>query len=205
MAAGEAGAEILDVAMAPLAWGTSQPAAESVVAALQGGEYDTGLDLDKMWDVQHDVESLRRKHADELSLVADRVDASILRYHLPGATLEDIHRQLAAHDAAGRLAEVRGEVSRVRLELGYPPLVAPIRQMLATHAGGHGIGGGRDAAPTPALTGELRGRYGRSPARGPPPPPPPNSDGAEFEVDVEGEVFTLRVSGAGMVVVPAAG
>jgi len=59
MAAVEAGAEILDVAMSPLAWGTSQPAAESVVAALQGGEYDTGLDLDKMWDVQHDVETSR--------------------------------------------------------------------------------------------------------------------------------------------------
>src|SRR5450756_325547 len=53
MAAVEAGAEILDVAMSPLAWGTSQPAVESVVAALRGGEYDTGLDLEKMWDVQH--------------------------------------------------------------------------------------------------------------------------------------------------------
>src|SRR6202158_2380197 len=99
MAAVEAGADILDVAISPLAWGTSQPAAESVVAALQGGEYDTGLDLDKMWDVQRDVESLKREHIAELSPVADRVDASILRYHLPGATLEDTHRPLHAHGA----------------------------------------------------------------------------------------------------------
>ncbi|HWO45515.1 MAG TPA: biotin/lipoyl-containing protein, partial [Methylomirabilota bacterium] len=280
----------------PLAWGTSQPAAESVVAALQGGEYDTGLDLDRMWDVQHDVESLRRKHADELSLVADRVDASILRYHLPGATLEDIHRQLAAHDAAGRLAEVLEEVSRVRLELGYPPLVAPIRQMIATQAVYNVIGGERYATVTQELKDYLQGLYGRppvpadpelrrlvlgreepitirpadllepqvetarqhlrklnldtsddsvliqllfpnlaidylrepapaprenkrpaavtladppssapAPAPAPPPAPPPNSSGAEFEVEVEGEVFKVRVSGAGMVVVPAAG
>src|SRR5260370_33273196 len=116
-----------------------------------------------MWDVQHDVESLRRKHADELSLVADRVDASILRYHLPGATLEDIHRQLAAHDAAGRLAEVLEEVSRVRLELGYPPLVAPIRQMIATQAVYNVIGGARHPAGTQELQDPRAGHYGQPP------------------------------------------
>ena len=298
MAAVEAGAEILDVAMSPLAWGTSQPAAESVIAALQGGEYDTGLDLDKMWDVQRDVESLRRKHADELSPVADRVDASILRYHMPGATLEDIHRQLAAHDAVGRLAEVLEEVSRVRLELGYPPLVAPIRQMIATQAVYNVIGGERYATVTQELKDYLQGLYGRPPVPADPelrrlvlgreepitirpadllepqvdaarqhlrkmnldtsddsvliqllfpnlaidylrdpapaarenrrpaaltavdppapdpvaaqaPAPPPAAAqpraGAEFEVEVEGEIFKVRVSGAGMVVIPATG
>src|SRR5712691_8913001 len=83
MAAVEAGADLLDVAISPLAWGASQPASESVVAALQGGEYDTGLDLDRMWEVQHDIDALKRKHADDLSPVADRVDASILRYRMP--------------------------------------------------------------------------------------------------------------------------
>ena len=82
MAAVEAGAEILDVAISPLAWGASQPATESVVAALEGGEYDTGLDLDRMWDIQQDVEELKRRHIEHLSPVADRVDASILRYHM---------------------------------------------------------------------------------------------------------------------------
>jgi len=164
MAAVEAGADVLDVAMSPLAWGNSQPAAESVIAALQGGEYDTGLDLDKLWDVQHDVESLKREHIAELSPVADRVDASILRYHLPGATLEDIHRQLDAHGAADRLAEVLEEVSRVRLELGYPPLVAPIRQMIATQAVYNVIGGDRYATVTQELKDYLQGLYGRPPA-----------------------------------------
>src|ERR1700736_725322 len=163
MAAVEAGAEVLDVAMSPLAWGTSQPAAESVVAALHGGEYDTGLELDKMWDVQSDVEALKREHIDQLSPVADRVDASILRYHMPGATLEDIHHQLDAHGAGERIAEVLEEVNRVRLELGYPPLVAPIRQMIATQAVYNVIGGERYATVTQELKDYLQGLYGRPP------------------------------------------
>src|SRR5712691_83842 len=163
MAAVEAGAEILDVAMSPLAWGTSQPAVESVVAALRGGEYDTGLDLEKMWDVQHDVEVLKSKHIEHLSPVADRVDASILRYQMPGLMLEEVYRQLAAHNAGGRIAEVLEEANRVRLELGYPPLVAPIRQMIATQAVYNVIGGDRYATVTQELKDYLQGLYGRPP------------------------------------------
>jgi pyruvate carboxylase subunit B len=163
MAAVEAGAEILDVAMSPLAWGTSQPAVESVVAALKGGEYDTGLDLEKMWDVQHDVEVLKRKHIKSLSPVADRVDASILRYHMPGLMLEQVYHELAAHNAGGRTAEVLEEANRVRLELGYPPLVAPIRQMIATQAVYNVIGGDRYATVTQELKDYLQGLYGRPP------------------------------------------
>ena len=163
MAAVEAGAQILDVAMSPLAWGTSQPAVESVVAALKGGEYDTGLDLEKMWDIQSDVEVLKRKHIDDLSPFADRVDASILRYQMPGLMLEDVHRQLAERNASGRLAEVLEEANRVRLELGYPPLVAPIRQMIATQAVYNVIGGNRYATVTQELKDYLQGLYGRPP------------------------------------------
>jgi len=163
MAAVEAGAEILDVAMSPLAWGTSQPAAESVVAALHGGEYDTGLDLDTMWEVQHDVEELKRRHIEHLNPLADRVDASILRYQMPGQMLEDIFHQLAASNAAGRISEVMEEANRVRRELGYPPLVAPIRQVIATQAVYNVIGGDRYATVTQELKDYLQGLYGRPP------------------------------------------
>jgi pyruvate carboxylase subunit B len=164
MAAVEAGAEVLDVAISPLAWGTSQPAAESVVAALAGGEYDTGLNLDTMWDVQHDVEELKKRHLEHLNPVADRVDASILRYQMPGQMLEDIYHQLGAHNAGGRIAEVMEEANRVRRELGYPPLVAPIRQMIATQAVYNVIGGDRYATVTQELKDYLQGLYGRPPA-----------------------------------------
>lgn len=293
MAAVEAGAEVLDVAISPLAWGTSQPAAESVVAALAGGEYDTGLNLDTMWDVQHDVEELKKRHLEHLNPVADRVDASILRYQMPGQMLEDIYHQLGAHNAGGRIAEVMEEANRVRRELGYPPLVAPIRQMIATQAVYNVIGGDRYATVTQELKDYLQGLYGRPPApadhelrrlvlgreepitirpadllepqvelarqqvrklgydpsddtvlihlmfpsiaqqylhgpspkkdgskpepapspapQAPPPapapdpPPAPPASVAEFDVEVEGEVFKVRVSGAGMTVMPVAG
>ena len=163
MAAVEAGAQVLDVAMSPLAWGASQPAAESVVAALEGGEYDTGLELDKMWEVQQDLEDLKQRHIEHLSPVADRVEASILRYHMPGLMLEDIYRQLEAHNAGDRIDEVLGEANRVRKELGYPPLVAPLRQMIATQAVYNTIGGDRYATVTQELKDYLQGLYGRPP------------------------------------------
>jgi pyruvate carboxylase subunit B len=163
MAAVEAGAEILDVAMSPLAWGTSQPAAESVVAALHGGEYDTGLDLDMMWDVQAEVEALKKRHIEHLSPFADRVDASILRYQMPGLMLEDIFHQLTAHDAIDRLDEVLDEANNVRRELGYPPLVAPVRQLIATQAVYNVLGGERYATVTQELKDYLQGLYGRPP------------------------------------------
>ncbi|HET7466704.1 MAG TPA: pyruvate carboxylase subunit B [Candidatus Dormibacteraeota bacterium] len=163
MAAVEAGADVLDVAMSPLAWGTSQPAAESVVAALQGGEYDTALDLEKMWDANNALETLKRAHQSDLSPVADRVDADILRYHMPGLMLEDIFRQLGSHEAGARIADVLDEANRVRLELGYPPLVAPLRQMIATQAVYNVIGGERYATVTQELKDYLQGLYGRPP------------------------------------------
>jgi pyruvate carboxylase subunit B len=163
MAAVEAGADVLDVAMSPLAWGVSQPAAESVIAALEGGEYDTGLDLDKLWDVQHEVEELKHRHIEHLSPLADRVDASILRYRMPGFMLEDIHHQLTAQNAMGRVDEVLDEANRVRQELGYPPLVAPIRQMIAAQAVYNVIGGERYATVTQELKDYLQGLYGRPP------------------------------------------
>ena len=295
MAAVEAGAEVLDVAISPLAWGTSQPAAESVVAALQGGEYDTGLNLDTMWEVQRDVEALKRRHIEHLSPFADRVDASILRYQMPGQMLEDIHDQLVAHKADTHIAEVLEEANHVRRDLGYPPLVAPIRQMIAAQAVYNVIGGERYTTVTQELKDYLQGLYGRPPVpadpelrrlvlgreepitirpadllepqvglarqhirklgyeptddnvlihlmfpnlaqdyfRGPqakateeskpepaaapaaPPAPevaetadsPPRAtvSTAEFEVEVEGEVFKVRVTGAGMIVTPGAG
>jgi pyruvate carboxylase subunit B len=163
MAAVEAGAEVLDVAISPLAWGASQPAAESVIAALEGGEYDTGLDLAKMWEVQQDVEELKRRHIEHLSPLADRIDASILRYHMPGFMLQEIVKDLAARDATDRLNEVLDEANHVRRHIGYPPLVAPLRQMIATQAVNNVLSGEQFATVTQELKDYLHGLYGRPP------------------------------------------
>jgi pyruvate carboxylase subunit B len=164
MAAIEAGARVVDTAMSPLAWGASQPATESVVAALAGGDYDTGLDLDLLGEIKDELQVVKEKHVEHLSPVADRVDADILRYHMPGLMLEDIVRQLRQHSASDRLRKVLDEVPRVRKELGYPPLVAPIRSMIATQAVFNVIGGDRYATVTQELKDYLQGLYGRPPA-----------------------------------------
>jgi len=163
MAAVEAGAEILDVAISPLAWGASQPAAESVIAALEGGEYDTGLDLAKMWEVQQDVEELKQRHIEHLSPLADRIDASILRYHMPGFMLQEIVKELGARNATDRLNEVLDEANHVRRHIGYPPLVAPLRQMIAIQAVNNVLSGEQFATVTQELKDYLHGLYGRPP------------------------------------------
>ena len=163
MAAVEAGASVLDTALSPLAWGASQPATESVIAALAGGDYDTGLDLNKLAAVKPELEALKRRYVEFLSPAADRVDADILRYQVPGQMLEDIHHQLHQHEADGRLQEVLAEIPRVRQELGYPPLVAPIRQVIASQAVLNVLGGDRYATVTKELKDYLQGLYGRPP------------------------------------------
>jgi pyruvate carboxylase subunit B len=164
MAAVEAGAAVVDTAMSPLAWGASQPATESVVAALQGGDYDTGLDLELLAEIKDDLDAVKQKHLEHLSPVADRVDADILRYHMPGLMLEDIVRELRRHSAGDRLRKVLDEVPRVRKELGYPPLVAPLRQMIAMQAVFNVIGGDRYGTVTQELKDYLQGLYGQPPA-----------------------------------------
>jgi pyruvate carboxylase subunit B len=163
MAAVEAGASGLDTALSPLAWGTSQPATESVVAALAGGDYDTGLDLEKLVDIKVELEEVKKKLQEHLSPVGDRIDSDILRYQMPGFMLEDIQRQLGQHQASRRLRDALEEVQRVRQDLGYPPLVAPLRQMIAAQAVYNVIGGERYSTVTQELKDYLQGLYGRPP------------------------------------------
>jgi pyruvate carboxylase subunit B len=163
LAAAEAGASVLDTAMSPLAGGASQPATESMVAALAGGEHDTGLDLESLVDVKLALEELRRRHEEHLTLAADRTDSDILRYQMPAFLLEDIHGQLERHNGLGRLREALEEVPRVRRELGFPPLVAPIRQLIAEQAVYNVLGGDRYATVSQELKDYLQGLYGAPP------------------------------------------
>lgn len=163
MAAIEAGAAGVDTALSPLAWGTSQPATESVVAALAGGDYDTGLDLDRLVEIKEELEASKQRHAEHLSPLADRVDSEILRYQMPGFMLQDIHRLVQEHGATDRLREILEEVPKVRAELGLPPLVAPIRQLIAEQAVFNVLGVDRYATVTQELKDYLQGLYGRPP------------------------------------------
>ena len=162
MAAVEAGADILDTAMSPLAWGASQPATESVVAALAGGDYDTGLDLEKLMDIKNELGAVTNGLTQYYS-AADRVDADILYYQVPGLMLDEMIQSLRQHNAEDRLQETLAETKRVREELGYPPLVSPLRQMIAAQAVLNVVGGERYATVTKELKDYLQGLYGRPP------------------------------------------
>jgi len=164
LAAVEAGAAVLDTAMSPLASGASQPATESVVAALAGSEHDTGLDLERLGEIKAALERLKARHLEHLSPAADRVDSDILRYQMPALMLEDIHRQLDGHNALDRLRDALEEVPRVRRELGFPPLVAPIRQLIAAQAVYNVLGDDRYATVSQELKEYLQGLYGTPPA-----------------------------------------
>ena len=163
MAGIEAGAAVVDTAMSPLAWGASQPGTESVVAALAGGDYDTGLDMDRLAEITDLLEPVKRTHAEHFSNFVDRVDADVLRYRMPGFMIEDIQRQLDTHGAADRFEQVLKEVTRVRDELGDPPLVAPVRQLIASQAVFNVLGRERYETVTQELKDYLQGLYGRPP------------------------------------------
>ena len=162
MAAVEAGADILDTAMSPLAWGASQPATESVVAALAGSDYDTGLDLEKLMEIKNELGAITNAMSEHYSS-ADRVDADILYYQVPGLMLDEIVQSLRQHSAEEKLQEALAESRRVREELGYPPLVSPLRQMVASQAVLNVVGGERYATVTKELKDYLQGLYGRPP------------------------------------------
>ncbi len=163
MAGIEAGAAVVDTAVSPLAWGASQPGCESVVAALAGGDYDTGLDLDRLAEIKDDLERAKWLHAEHWSPFVDRVDADILRYQLPGFMLEQIASELDRHESRNRMKEVLEEVRRVRADLGYPPLVAPVRQLIASQAVFNVLGSERYATVTQELKDYLQGLYGQPP------------------------------------------
>jgi pyruvate carboxylase subunit B len=163
LAAAAAGASVLDTAMSPFAGGASQPATESIVAALAGGEHDTGLDLDALVEIGQDLDEVRQRHLEDLSPAADRIDPDVLRYQLPAPMLEDIRAQLGRHNAEARLREALEEVRRVRADLGQPPLMAPVRQLIATQAVYNVLGGDRYATVSQELKDYLQGLYGTPP------------------------------------------
>ncbi len=161
----EAGVDIIDTAMSPLALGTSHPATESMVAALKGTKYDTGLDLKKLTSIRDYFETLREKYI-ESGLLNPKmlgVDANTLLYQVPGGMLSNLVSQLKQAGKLDKLDEVLREVPRVRKDAGYPPLVTPTSQIVGTQAVFNIIGGERYKMVTKEFKGIIRGEYGQTP------------------------------------------
>ena len=161
----EAGADIVDTAMSPLALGTSHAPTESIVAALQGTEYDTGLDLIKLNEIRDYFMTLRDKYIKSGLLDPKMLatDTGALIYQVPGGMLSNLLSQLKQAGKEDKLQDVLNEVPRVRKDAGYPPLVTPSSQIVGTQAVFNVITGERYKTVTKEFKGIVRGEYGKTP------------------------------------------
>ena len=165
MKAVEAGVDIIDTAMSPFGFGTSQPATESMVASFQGTEYDTGIDLKKLEKIAkyfREVEKKLRKYTRMEMRIAD---TRVLLYQIPGGMLSNLYNQLKEMNAEDKIEDVLAEVPRVREEVGYPPLVTPLSQIVGTQAVMNVIGGERWKIVTKEMRNYIKGLYGRPPGK----------------------------------------
>ena len=161
----EAGVDIVDTAISPMAMGTSQPPTETMVATLMGTEYDTGIDLAKLDEVTKHYSPLREKYLADglLNPKALKVDVNALLYQVPGGMLSNLMSQLKQAGKEDKLVEVLEEVPRVRADVGYPPLVTPSSQIVGTQAVFNVIGGERYKMVTKEFKGVVKGEYGKTP------------------------------------------
>ena len=161
----EAGIDVVDTAMSPFALGTSQPATEPMVATLQGTEYDTGIDLDKLSEITDYFSALRERALASglLDPKVLKVDINTLKYQVPGGMLSNLVSQLKQAGKEDKFDEVLKEVPRVREELGFPPLVTPTSQIVGTQAVLNVISGERYKMISNETKGLVRGEYGKTP------------------------------------------
>lgn len=158
----EAGCDVVDTAISSLSLGSSQPPTDSMVAALKGTPYDTGLDLEIIAQIGAYFKEVRRNYDIPLEVVMG-VDTAVLNYQIPGGMLSNLISQLKSQNASHLLGEVLKEVPRVREELGYPPLVTPSSQIVGTQAVMNVITGERYKVILKEVRNYLKGLYGKPP------------------------------------------
>ena len=161
----ESGADMIDTAMSPLALGTSHAPTESMVAALKGTEFDTGLDLVLLNEIRDYFMTLRKKYIDSGRLDPKMlaVDTNALMYQVPGGMLSNLLSQLKEAGKEEKLKDVLMEVPNVRKDAGYPPLVTPTSQIVGTQAVFNVIMGQRYKMCTTEFKNLVAGKYGTTP------------------------------------------
>jgi len=161
--AAEAGADIIDTATMPLAFGASQPPVETVVRALQGSDYDTGLNIHDLFEITKYFEKVRK--AGNFGRGVTRInDLRVFDHQVPGGMISNLVTQLEEQKALYRLGEVLDEIPVVRRELGYPPLVTPNSQIVGTQAVLNVLTGERYKLVPGEVRDYIAGKYGRPPA-----------------------------------------
>ena len=162
-AAAEAGVDILDTAFSAFGWGTSQPPTESMVATLQETPYDTGIDLELMYEIGEYFASVASKYRMLFTAETTRPSVNVLLHQIPGGMLSNLVSQLREQNALDKYGEVLEEVPRVREDLGYPPLVTPSSQVVGIQAVLNVLLGERYKQVTQEVKNYFLGLYGRPP------------------------------------------
>lgn len=160
--AAEAGAAIADTASAPLAFGNSHPAVEMIVSALQESKYDTGLDLDLLFEIAEYWEGVRERGHYKRG-VTSLLHMKVYMHQIPGGMMSNLLGQLEIQNALDRLPEVVEEIPRVRAEVGYPPLVTPMAQIVGTQSVFNVLTGKRWGVVSKEMKDYICGYYGKAP------------------------------------------
>ncbi|PPC82394.1 MAG: oxaloacetate decarboxylase subunit alpha [Methylotenera sp.] len=159
----EAGASIIDTCNSSFGEGASHSSTESLVAALQGTEYDTGLDLAALQEITAYFREVRKKYW-QFESEFTGVDTRVLVNQIPGGMISNLSNQLKEQGALNRMDEVLQEIPRVREDLGYPPLVTPTSQIVGTQAVLNVMTGARYKSITNEVKNYFLGQYGKAPA-----------------------------------------
>ena len=160
----EAGATMLDTCNSSFGEGASHSSTESIVAALQGTPYDTGLDLAAIQEVTAYFTEVRKKYW-QFESAHTGVDTRVLVNHVPGGMISNLSNQLKELDALSRMDEVLDEIPRVREDMGYPPLVTPTSQIVGTQAVLNVLTGSRYKSVTNEVKNYFLGQYGKAPGK----------------------------------------
>jgi len=162
----EAGVDIIDTAISPLAGGTSQPATESMVRTIRETERDPKLNEECLSKIAAYFKPIRQKYLENgiLNPKVLEIEPNALRYQVPGGMLSNLLSQLTAQGAADKYQAVLEEVPRVREDLGFPPLVTPLSQMVGTQAVFNVLTGERYKMVPKEIKDYVKGLYGAWPA-----------------------------------------
>ena len=159
----ENGATIIDTCNSAFSEGASHPTTESMIAALKGTEFDTGLDIAAVQDVSAYLRDVRKKYWQYESEYTG-VDTRVLVNQVPGGMISNLSNQLKEQGALDRMNEVLDEIPRVRQDLGFPPLVTPTSQIVGTQAVLNVLTGSRYKSVTNEVKNYFLGQYGKSPS-----------------------------------------
>jgi pyruvate carboxylase subunit B len=160
----EAGATIIDTSISSFGEGASHSSTESMVAALAGTEYDTGLNLADLQEITAYFREVRKKYW-QFESDFTGVDTRVLVNQVPGGMISNLSNQLKEQGALGKMDAVLAEIPRVREDLGFPPLVTPTSQIVGTQAVLNVLTGARYKSVTNEVKNYLLGQYGKAPGK----------------------------------------